>query len=163
MMEFTYLKQPPKRYTFEQPKLKRYVEKWCKGKTLNLFAGKVILSCDEYRVDIDKEAPSNHHGDALEFVKNTELKFDTVILDPPYNIRKGREKYNGKYIGHLKQIRNELSRIINRGGRVITLGYETSGMSQKRGFEKVAICIVNHGGDHSDTLCVVEEKKVMQL
>jgi len=54
MMDFTYLLQPPKRYTFEQPKLKQWVEKWCVGKVLNLFAGKVKLNVDEYRVDLDK-------------------------------------------------------------------------------------------------------------
>jgi len=31
-MDFTYLSQPPKRFTFEQPKLKLWCEKWCSGK-----------------------------------------------------------------------------------------------------------------------------------
>ena len=54
-MNFEYLAQPPKRFTFEQPKLKLWCEKWCKGKTLNLFAGTTIMKCDEFRVDINKE------------------------------------------------------------------------------------------------------------
>ena len=53
-IDFTYLKQPPKRYTFEQPKLKKWVESWCNGKVLNLFAGRTLLDIDEYRIDVNK-------------------------------------------------------------------------------------------------------------
>ena len=42
-MDFTYLSQPPRKYTFEQPQLKEWTEKWCQGKVLNLFAGKTKL------------------------------------------------------------------------------------------------------------------------
>jgi len=52
--------------------------------------------------------------DAYEFVKTWKgPKFDTVILDPPYNIRKAREKYNGRFIGKLKKLRKILPRILN--------------------------------------------------
>jgi len=151
-INFTYLSQPPKRYTFEQPKLKKWVEKWCIGKTLNLFAGKVLLDIDEYRVDIDKNCSADYYGDAYEFLLNTNIKFDTIILDPPYNIRKAREKYEGRWIGKLTKIKN-----IIKIKRVISLGYDTVGMSKSRGYIKKAICVVCHGGDHNDTLCLVED------
>jgi len=160
-VNFTYLAQPPKRYTFEQPKLKQWVESWCLGKTLNLFAGKVKLSMfiDEYRVDLDKNMPSDFCGDAYEFIIDTHIKFDTVILDPPYNIRKAREKYDGRYIGKLTKIKNKLDRILTSNARVIHLGYDSVGMSKSRGFEKIAICLVCHNGDHNDTIGLVEVKK----
>ena len=158
-MEFTYLKQPPKRYTFEQPKLKKWVESWCRGRVLNLFAGTTLLDVDEFRVDIDTNVPADLHTDAFEFVKTTSLKFDTVILDPPYNVRKAREKYGGKYIGKLTKIKNELSNILASNGRVISLGYSSVGMSKSRGFNKIAICLICHSGDHNDTICLVEEKE----
>lgn len=60
LMEFTYLVQPPKRYTFEQPKLKEWVEQNCSGKVLNLFAGIVKLNVNEVRVDIDKNVPAEY-------------------------------------------------------------------------------------------------------
>lgn len=157
-MDFTYLCQPPKRYTFEQPKLKEWTEFWCKGKVLNLFAGKVKMNCDEYRVDLDNEMPADHHGDAYEFVVNTDKVFDTIIFDPPYNLRKAREKYEGRYIGLSTKIKNALPRIMNNNANIISFGYDTVGMSKSRGFEKIAICIVCHNGDHNDTLCVVERK-----
>lgn len=155
-MNFTYLCQPPKRYTFEQPKLKKWCEEWSKGKVLNLFAGTTKMNLDEYRVDIDASTNPDFCGDAFEFVTTTTIKFDTIILDPPYNLRKSREKYGGRFIGSFTKIKNELVRIINDGGRVITFGYDTVGMSRSRGFEKVAICVVCHNGDHNDTLCLVE-------
>ena len=158
IMEFTYLAQPPKKWTFEQPKLKEWTESKCKGKVLNLFAGKTKMNCDEVRVDVSNEFKPDFVQDAYEFVKTTNIKFDTIIFDPPYNLRKSREKYNGKYIGSLTKIKNILSRILNNNGRIIHFGYDTVGMSKSRGFKKIAICLVCHNGDHNDTICLVEEK-----
>lgn len=158
MIDFTYLMQPPKRYTFEQPKLKEWCELWCKGKVLNLFAGITRLNVDEFRVDCNKSMIADWYGDAFEFVATTNLRFDTVILDPPYNLRKAREKYGGRYIGSFTKIKNEIHRVLNLGGRTIIFGYDSVGMSQSRGFTKVAICLVCHSGDHNDTICLVEEQ-----
>lgn len=158
-MEFQYLAQPPKRYTFEQPKLKVWVESYCAGKVLNLFAGKIKLNVNEVRIDIDKEMPVDYNMDAHEFVLfsiNNGFKFDTIVLDPPYNLRKSREKYEGRYIGSLTKTKNLLPQILNKNGRVISLGYDTVGMSKSRGFDKIALCVVCHGGDHNDTLGLVE-------
>ena len=163
-MEMVYLAQPPKRYTFEQPKLRRWVESYCRGNVLNLFAGKVLLgSCcgnfNEVRNDIDSTMPAPYHMDAFEFVSTWKGKpFDVVILDPPYNIRKAREKYEGRWIGRLTKIKNILPSIMSSKGRVISLGYDTVGMSKSRGFEKIAVCVVCHNGDHNDTLVLVEKK-----
>lgn len=162
-MDFTYLAQPPKKFTFEQPKLKKWCEKWCKGKVLNLFAGKTTLLCDEYRIDINKEMKADWYGDSFEFVSITKRKFDTIILDPPYNLRKAREAYKGHYISSYKKIKDQLMNILNDGGRIITFGYDSVGMSKRKGVEKIAVCLVCHGGDHNDTICLVEEKKNQTL
>lgn len=161
-MDFTYLTQPPKRYTFEQPRLKEWVEKWCQGKVLNLFAGKIKLKVDtEVRVDIDPNMPADFYMNSYDFVKiaiEKNMRFDTIVLDPPYNLRKSREKYEGRWIGKFTKIKNLLSQILNKNGRTIILGYDTVGMSKSRGFEKIAICVICHNGDHNDTLAVVEQK-----
>lgn len=156
-MKFTYLKQPPKRYTFEQPKLKRWIEKRCKGRVLNLFAGKVKLEVNEVRVDINEDMPADYHMDAYEFVKTYKgEKFDTVILDPPYSLRKSMEKYHGKVFGKFQKLKKILPRIMNDKCIVISLGYSSSSMS--KGFIKKEICLVCHGGAHHDTVILVEEK-----
>jgi hypothetical protein len=159
-MEFTYLTQPPKRYTFQQPKLREWTEKQCKGKVLNLFAGTTKLNVNEVRVDIDKNVPADYYMEAFEFVnfaKEQGMKFDTIVLDPPYNLRKSREKYGGRYIGSFTKIKNALLPLMNDGCIVISYGYDTVGMSKCRGFEKIGVCVVCHNGDHNDTLCLVEQ------
>lgn len=157
-LEFVYLTQPPKRYTFQMPQVKLLVERWCSGKVLNLFCGYTRLNVDEYRVDSDVDMPADWHGDAFDFVKNLDGRlFDTVVLDPPYNLRKAREKYGSRCIGSLTKIKDELPRIIRLGGRVISLGYSSVGMSYRRGFVKRKIGLVYHGGDHNDTIIVLEE------
>lgn len=158
-IEFTYLNQKASRYTFEQPQLKEWVESQCKGKVLNLFAGKTILEVDETRVDIDPDCPAHHHCDALEFLKNCNgERFDTIILDPPYNQRKAVEKYNNKYFHPFKKIKDQLVTVIKPHARVITLGYDSVGMGKGRGFKKIAICLICHFGDFNDTICLVEER-----
>jgi hypothetical protein len=167
-IDFTYLTQPPKRYTFEQERLKLWVESYCKGLTLNLFAGKTKLSVDEIRVDLNPEVKPDFNMDAIRFIKTYDgPKFDTVILDPPYNVRKSREKYmvSGKeyHRGKLKIIKDNLLKILNLKAHVIHCGYDSVGMAAKRGFKKIAICLVCHNGDHNDTICLVERFENHQM
>ena len=61
-------------------------------------------------------------------------------------------------IGEYPRLKNELLGIISESARVISLGWDTVGMANKRGFEKIALCVVCHGGDHRDTLCLVESR-----
>ena len=157
-MKFIYFKQPPRKYTFEMPKIKQYIEEISKGNVLNLFAGKIRLNINEIRVDIDNKYNPTYNMDAFKFIKTTNMKFDTIILDPPYNIRKAREKYNNNYIGSFTKIKNELVKIITKNGIIITFGYDSNGMSECRGFEKKEIWLICHGGDHNDTIVTVERK-----
>jgi hypothetical protein len=62
---------------------------------LNLFAGKTRLDVDEIRVDLSDEFGPDYNMDAFEFVlmaKENGWKYDTIILDPPYSLRKSMEK-----------------------------------------------------------------------
>jgi len=163
-MQFEYLCQPPKKWTFEQPKLKKWVEGWCRGELLNLFAGKIRLELDEFRVDISDEYKPHVVLDCRDFVADQcSIKappFDSVLLDPPYTWRKAKEKYGGKMIGQYPRLKDELLDILTPNARVISLGWDTVGMSKSRGFKKIALCVVCHGGDHRDTLCLVEERQL---
>lgn len=168
VIEFTYLKQPPKRFTFEMPKLFRWTVQNCKPtRVLNLFAGHTILfpksksDFIETRVDLSDVAPADYHMDAYEFVlmaKKNGWNYDTVIFDPQYNLRKSREKYNGIFTSQLRKIKTDLPSIIASDGIVICYGYDTTGMGRQRGFELTGVCVVNHSGDHNDTLCTIERK-----
>ena len=155
-IEFTYLRQGPTKWTFEMPLLRKWVEEHSHGEVLNLFAGKVRLDLDEYRVDMSPEYNPDLNMEAESALRKFILErryFDTVILDPPYSMRMAREKYNGRYyIGKFAKILNLVPRVIRKNGIIITLGYKTGEMSASRGFAVKAICLIHQGGGHDDII-----------
>ncbi len=54
--------------------------------------------------------------------------------------------------------KREISRIVKKGGKVITFGWNSGGIGYKYGFEIKRILLVPHGGWHNDTICTVEIK-----
>lgn len=147
-----------RRYTFESPKIKKWVEENSNGKCLNLFAGKTKLNLDEVRNDIDQSMLSDYHLDALKFVKQCNDKFDTIILDPPYAYRKAMEMYKGNYTSKFKLIADEITRLLKNNGKVISFGYHTTFMGKKRGFELERLCVFAHGGAQHATIGIIEVK-----
>lgn len=145
-----------KRYTFESPKIKKWVEENSSGKCLNLFAGKTKLNLDEIRNDIDESMLADYHLDALEFVKQCQDNFDTIILDPPYAYRKAIEMYKGNYTSKFKLIADEVPRLLKDGGKVISFGYHTTFLGKKRNAELYKLCVFAHGGAQHATIGIIE-------
>lgn len=157
--EMEFIPTNLRRYTFESPKIKEWVEENSYGKVLNLFAGKTILDLDEIRNDLDEKMIADYHIDAYQFVLGwIEDKFDTVILDPPYSYRKSMEMYNGNYTSKFKLIADNLESIMNPDGRVISFGYHSTFMGKKRGWYLNKMCIFAHGGAQHCTIAIIEEK-----
>ena len=158
-MKFSYMKTPLRKYTFENRRIREWVESRVEGTVLNLFAGKTMLNCHEVRNDLREEMPADYHMDALEFVNGWQGDcFDTVILDPPYAYRKSMEMYGGAVSSPFNQIKNVLPNILTINGMVITFGYHSNVMGEKRGFEQEEILLMSHGGAIHDTIAVVERK-----
>ena len=148
-----------RRFTFENKKMRQWVEDNSSGRVLNLFAGKVLLDLNEIRNDTDKTMDAHYHVDALDFVLHVdEGKFDTVILDPPYSYRKSMEMYNGNYSSRFKLIADNIGEILNKDGRIISFGYHSSFMGKVRGFKLEKMCIFAHGGAQHCTIAIVEYK-----
>ena len=125
-----------------------------------MFAGKTKLNLDETRVDLSDEFNPDYCMDAFDFVNyaiNKNLKYDTVILDPPYSLRKSMEKYHGKICSSFTKIINKLPLILNDNAIIISLGYQSTIMGKTRNFSKEKILLVGHGGSHHDTICVIEQ------
>lgn len=51
------------------------------------------------------------------------------------------------------------SRIVKKGGKVISFGWNSGGIGDSYGFCKTKILLVAHGGWHNDTIVTVEIKK----
>ena len=160
MTELELINTNLRRYTFDSPKIKKWVESNINGKTLNLFAGKNKLNVDEIRNDIDKTMIADFHLDALEFVKQWKgHKFDTIVCDPPYAYRKSMEMYNGNYSSKFKQLADEIPRILKDNGKVITFGYHSTFLGKKRGYILDNLCVFAHGGSQHCTIGIIELKE----
>jgi hypothetical protein len=152
-----------RRYTFECPKIKEWVESKSSGLVLNLFAGKTKLNLNEIRNDIDETMLADYHKDALDFVIEWAYlkeykKFDTIILDPPYAYRKGMEMYNGNMCSRFKLIADNLPYIIRPNAKIISLGYHSTFMGKVRGYRLENLCVFAHGGAQHCTIGIVETK-----
>jgi len=158
-MEFDYIKCPLNKYTFSIKPLREWVEGQCEGKVLNLFAGKTPLNVDEVRNDIDKTMVADYYKDAYLFVKEWQSgKFNTILLDPPYSYRKSMEFYNGNKASPFRKMKDEIPRILEKGGKVITFGYHSVSMGINRGFKVERVCLFSHGGAIHDTIATVERR-----
>jgi hypothetical protein len=160
------MKTPLRRYTFENRRIREWVESHVEGRALNLFAGKTLLNCREVRNDLREEMPADYHMDALEFVNHwndpmfykDRHPFDTVILDPPYAYRKSMTKYEGAVSSPFNQIKNVIPNILTLEGIVITFGYHSNVMGERRGFEQDHLLLMSHGGAIHDTIAIIERK-----
>jgi len=124
----------------------------------------------EKRNDINPATKAEYHLDAVDFLKMfPDGSADGCLYDPPYSPRQVKECYDGIGIKYtyeestnqkVKEAKNEIARVVKPGGKVISFGWNSNGMGAKRGFVKVRILLVSHGGLHNDTICVVEQKVV---
>ena len=149
-----------KRYTFQAPKMKQWVEENSNGRVLNLFAGKTFLDLNEIRNDKDLNMPADHHKDALDFVRSWNRQvFDTIILDPPYSYRKSMEMYNGNLNSRFKLIADNIERIVKPNSKIISFGYHSTFMGKKRGYRLYKMCVFAHGGAQHCTIGIIETKE----
>ena len=163
-MEMEYLFEMPSVNTFTMPKLRKWVLGMCQGKVLNVFGGKTKLSrfYNKGKIihnDLNPDIDSDTHYNAMEidyfFPRSS---FDTAILDPPYTMYQAVHSYDGYRCQDITRVRNAVDKLVRSGGIVISLGYNSTGMSHRRGYKKSALLIVNSGGSHNDTMVLVEKK-----
>jgi hypothetical protein len=148
-----------RKYTFQNKKIREWVENNSKGRVLNLFAGPTKLKLKEVRVDLDQNMNPHYCIDAYDFVRRCKTTFDTILLDPPYSYRKSMEFYKGNYTSRFKLIADGIPRILNPKGIVISFGYHSTFMGKKRDFRLKKMCIFAHGGAQHCTIAIVEKMK----
>lgn len=158
----------PNKNTFDIKPIKELIYKYYKDKYLSIdpFANKNRIA--KFTNDLDPEMNCDYNMDAIDFLNMFEEKtVDFILYDPPFSPRQLSECYKklGKSVnfettqssfwGNLKK---EVARVIKPNGIVITFGWNSNGIGKTKGFEIVEILLVAHGGNHNDTICVVERK-----
>lgn len=157
--------------TFDIPAIHQLVKWWAyrSDDPIDPFARNNRLAA--YNNDLNPDTAADYHMDALEFLKMLVadgVQSELVLFDPPYSPRQVQEVYNqiGKTVtqedtqlsGYLAKCKDEISKLVVPGGRVISCGWNSSGIGITLGFELERILLVCHGGGHNDTIVTVERK-----
>lgn len=164
-MEMEYFFEHPRnQWTFQMPKLRKWVEDKLEGRVLNLFGGITKLTHptggeiihNEIRTDIEADL----HRDAydLSLWTDSEKSYDTVIFDPPFSAHQAVVSYGVKKAQQVTHARDVVEYVLKSGGRVISLGFNSTGMSKSRGFTKSNILLVHCGASHNDYIVTVERR-----
>lgn len=160
-LEIERIWEMPRKWTFQMPKVRAWVEERLEGKVLNLFGGVTRLTGDIHYNDINEDLAADTRKDAYDLAQWQEFKdvFDTVLLDPPYTAFQAVKTYGARKAQQVTHAREVTEYVLRPGGRVISLGFNSTGMSEMRGFEKEAILLVNSGGSHNDTIVMSERHR----
>ena len=96
------------------------------------------------------------------------VKADLILFDPPYSPRQISECYKsiGLEVGMkdtqnaalYQRVRTAIVPICAEGATVISFGWNSAGMGEKRGFKQTEIMLCAHGGGHNDTIVTVEKR-----
>ena len=137
----------PNKKTFTIKPIKDLIEKYYHKNTLDLF-------------------PYPFEKDVLVTLSETKKEsIDVVLFDPPYSPRQLKECYEekGDVLHDTKSSvwskwKDETAKAIKPGGLCLSFGWSSNGLGKNRGFKIVEILLVAHGGNHNDTICVVEKK-----
>lgn len=157
----------PNKNTFDIKPIKEMLqEEMFEGLWIDPFANKNKLA--KITNDLNPEFDTNYHMDALDFLKMfKDNSVDGILYDPPFSPRQVSECYKNIGIEVTQATtsaafwanhKKEISRILKKGGKVITFGWNSGGIGKKYGFEISKILMVAHGGWHNDTICTVESK-----
>lgn len=158
----------PNSHTFEIKPIRKLIDKYIVDKTtiIDPFSNNNCIA--HITNDIDPNCKADFHMDAIDFLKTfSDKSVDCVLYDPPYSPRQVSECYTklGKTVNmqttqasYWSNQKEEISRIVNKNGIVITCGWNSGGIGKKHGFEIIEILLVPHGGWHNDTICTVERK-----
>lgn len=146
------------------PKVRGWVESKLEGRTLNLFGGVTKLThptpgCIIFANDINEDLPADLRHDAYDLSKWAHLGgfFNTVVFDPPYTAFQAVKTY-GRKAQLVTHARDVVEYVLAPGGRVVSLGFNSTGMGANRGFEKESLALVNCGGSHNDYILLSERK-----
>jgi len=174
MPKFRRVWAMPNRHTFLIKPIREEIESIISGLgedavIVDPFAG--YNSLGNITNDLNPDAPTTHHMDALEFLMGLgDESADCILIDPPYSPRQVAECYRG--IGRnvtmqdtqlsrtMSMVKKQAARILRPGGVAVCCGWNSNGIGKSLGFRLKSVLIVPHGGGHNDTIVTSETKGV---
>lgn len=167
-MKFTRVWAMPSSNTFEIPPIGDLVKYYLRQSKVSIDPFARNKRWATYTNDLNPATEAEYHMDVLDFLKmlkEKNIRADLVIFDPPYSPRQIKECYDsiGLKMGALDAMRTNwqperdlIDDLLVVGGYVISCGWNTMGMGEKRPYEQVELLDVCHGVGHNDTLVLVE-------
>ena len=111
---------------------------------------------DHQTNDLDESTKAEYHLDAKDFMRLQDRDTaDLVIFDPPFSPHQAERYTRGmKNIytnaGYINELMIEIDRVLKPGAYILKFGFNST---RHRGhWELVKVWIVNHGGNHNDTI-----------
>jgi len=160
-VDLSYWTVQPNRWTFQSDKIRQWVEKRLRGRTLNGCAGKTKLANDHeiVRNDIDEQRDADLHVDVCQIAGELEHEsFGTIVYDPPFSQYQSQRTYNGKEVGDSALAKRQFDALLKPGGRVIQFGFTTTCMPMSLGYERMEVAVWNTLGQMNDYLSTIDKK-----
>ena len=133
----------PNSNTFSIKPIRELICRYAYGKIIDPFANNSRLA--SVTNDLDPQFDTDYHMDALEFLKMfADGSVDTVLYDPPFSPRQVSECYKklGQTVNmkttqasYWSRQKEQIGRIVKKGGIVITCSWNSGGIGKKHGFE----------------------------
>lgn len=152
----------PNRYTFNMRAVNTLLkDKMVGGIWADPFCG--VASPASIRNDADASLAADSHLDGLDFLKSLGTdSIDGALFDPPYSTEQALRKYKPKHNGtagraeYWARCKDEIARVVRKGGKAICFGWDSTGIGKTRGFELEYVLLLCHGACHNDTIVTVE-------
>jgi len=155
----------PNKWTFKMKPIYEFVMEEMKKakKVLVPFAGVVRFDhSDITYIDIQDNLPKPYiKGDTMKIlpklIKKGE-KYDLIVSDPPYSASRNVMLYKNQKYHEITLFRYYYHQLLEDNGIVLEFGFNSNGISEKKGYRKVKLLIVAVGGNHNDFLCLKQIK-----
>jgi len=160
----------PSHNTFSIKPIGAFVQKYLRHSEMSVDPFARDKEWATFTNDLNPETKAQYHIDAVDFLaelKNKGVRVDLAIFDPPYSPRQIKECYDGigqkmeqmdAFRTHWKPERDLINDLLIPGGIVLSFGWNSIGMGNKRGYEFIDGLLVCHGPGHNDTICIAERK-----
>lgn len=152
----------PSKWTFSVPAFRELIDRYLTEGWIDPFAGE--NSPADVTNDIEGRG-ATHQMDGLAFLCSLpDRSAKGCLFDPPYSPEQCLRLYTPKQGGmagkaeYWSRCKDEIARVVEPGGTVISFGWDSNGIGKRRGFEIVEVKLVCHGALHNDTIVTVERR-----